>query len=649
MANSPFKAGRQIGPWTLDHFLGKGGNGQVWRCRQHNGRTVAVKFCTSAAKDKRYLRFCDEITAHELIGDHQGVLPIYEHHLPDKSGINGPAWFSMPEATPIRDALGGEYDLTMVVQAVAEIAETLVWLAERGIYHRDIKPGNLFQYKGHWVLGDFGLAYFSDKQAHTSTGEQLGPRNYLPFELIADAKNADPAPADVFMLAKTLYVLATRQQWPPQGQQHVGIRNETIETWIVHPRVRLLDYLSERSTATNPKERPPMKEFASELKDWLTPVAPSPRIGDLGQIVRELRASTSAAAREVEARNERWRLLNQVLHKFDTLVTPTMIGLRQQGLRLSSTLNAATPNDRNRNQEVANQVYMPQGLDVRMLGMGRRQLEFGAHFHYDMAVGQIATNYLNRSPIAAYSSDDGHVNLLASHLLLAQGTKEHYWCGHVVFPLGSAREEHAVADLVGRFTQSLLPALSRLSELAQAGPGLLSQEPELANRDNLATRIMSAQQRMKHVQGEIRSMNERLVKALAPFVAFLHERVDYVEGVQFTNSLATAIADAVRQDDAISVWSMGAHMRQLNIIDANQYISLISGFGIDVFDDNVVRLVTGHVVTAPSSGSDVIWSDGVLLPNDQEKIDIFLETSTKQLIRTFDTAFDKYTGLVSKL
>ena len=89
--------------------------------------------------------------------------------------------------------------------SVAEIANTLADLHERlQLHHRDIKPSNLYLLDGRPAISDFGLADLPAADELTMTGRPLGPRFFLADEMIVDSKGADPAPADVFSLAKTL-------------------------------------------------------------------------------------------------------------------------------------------------------------------------------------------------------------------------------------------------------------------------------------------------------------------------------------------------------------------------------------------------------------------------------------------------------------
>ena len=74
--------------------------------------------------------------------------------------------------------------------AVAAIAGTLARLqSDFGIAHRDIKPGNLYELDGAWLIGDFGLVAVPDAKGLTVDGRQVGPAHYTAYEMIL-------APAD---------------------------------------------------------------------------------------------------------------------------------------------------------------------------------------------------------------------------------------------------------------------------------------------------------------------------------------------------------------------------------------------------------------------------------------------------------------------
>jgi serine/threonine protein kinase len=95
-------------------------------------------------------------------------------------------------ATPIREALGSDPQPGVVVAALGEIAATLASLAAGGVAHRDIKPDNLFELDGRWVIGDFGLVTYPDEDPRTQHGRKLGPIDYMAPEMRQDADRADP-------------------------------------------------------------------------------------------------------------------------------------------------------------------------------------------------------------------------------------------------------------------------------------------------------------------------------------------------------------------------------------------------------------------------------------------------------------------------
>jgi serine/threonine protein kinase len=140
------------------------------------------------------------------------------------------------QAIRLSDALGPHPALEDVVQAAVAVAETLASLATRGVFHRDIKPENLFRLDGGSVIGDWGLADFPNKEDVTVTYQKLGPLYYIAPEMLLDAKSASPGPADVFSLAKTLWVLASGASHPPPGALHPEVTSHRLTSRIAHPR-----------------------------------------------------------------------------------------------------------------------------------------------------------------------------------------------------------------------------------------------------------------------------------------------------------------------------------------------------------------------------------------------------------------------------
>ena len=97
------------------------------------------------------------------------------------------------------------------LQHMIHIGESLKQLHSLGYAHRDIKPNNLLYYQGHMYLADFGLVWNAkDTEDHiTEVNDHLGPIVIRPpeLQLIEDIESVDYRKSDVYLFAKTLWML----------------------------------------------------------------------------------------------------------------------------------------------------------------------------------------------------------------------------------------------------------------------------------------------------------------------------------------------------------------------------------------------------------------------------------------------------------
>ena len=302
------EATQKIGPWTLGKPLGTGGNGRVFRVRSDAGTTGAMKRMIHAPSAKSLRRLTDEVEAMRKCVGIPGVIPILDAHVPAKVGDSEP-WIVMAEAEKLQAALGPNQPLRAVVTVVRDIATTLRDMHARGVSHRDIKPDNLFRCDGRWTVGDFGLADFEGKVAETAKGERIGPLLYIAPEMLNDPITSDGAKADVFSLAKVLWVLAAGQKYPLPGAYEPNVDAFRIGSYLIEERTDSLDRLIVASTSFDPVQRPTMAQIADELDAWLTPppAAPTAISVDFGRYAAKLavqKARNEAAERREVAANE---------------------------------------------------------------------------------------------------------------------------------------------------------------------------------------------------------------------------------------------------------------------------------------------------------------------------------------------------------
>jgi serine/threonine protein kinase len=341
----------------------------------------------------------------------------------------------MPIAVPISKALGPNPTLESVVAAIADVADTLARLATQSISHRDIKPGNLYSYDGSWAVGDFGLVDFPDKAQLTTDSRQLGPLYFHAPEMLEDPINAAGGPADVYSLTKTLFVLASGQKYPPPGQQHIDSSGETIGTWVRHPKVMLLDRLSERATIRNPSKRPTMDEMSQELRAWLTPPNATGTLDDLSELGANIRSLLEPRQRRVEVENSQIDLAQHFAIELAGRLKPIGVqiatilpsdGVVRQDHKIQQTL------------PYAHGIGMPKpifktGYCINCKSPGKYPVEMWTGFGLDLL-------------------DDGTVQLSAAHVIQGPFGRRLDLAGDTrfkkVIPLGSAQAEHASQELI---------------------------------------------------------------------------------------------------------------------------------------------------------------------------------------------------------
>ena len=321
--------GQTVGPWTLDEQLGHGGNGTVWQATGPDAETaIALKVLNvTKIEHESYKRFVREVT---FLRQHQGtpgLLPLLDSHLPDQPSKADRPWLAMPIATPIAQSLAGR-PLADVVTAVAAVADTLARLqADFDIAHRDIEPGNLYELNGDWLIGDFGLIALPDAETLTKDGRQVGPAHYTAYEMVLSPTTAQPHPADVYSLGKTLWVLATGQAWPPEGHQPVGTRGFEIGDFRPHPQSGTMDQEVDLMTRLHPEERPSKAQVAQDLAAWQT-LGADAVVLDVSDARARLRQKLQSEIAEQDMVEQYKELAYAVVRRLQELTVPLNAALK---------------------------------------------------------------------------------------------------------------------------------------------------------------------------------------------------------------------------------------------------------------------------------------------------------------------------------
>ena len=162
-------SGTRLGPYEIVSPLGAGGMGEVYRARDARlGRDVAIKSLPEAFADdpERLARFEREAKllaslSHPNIA---GILGLEE--------VSGARYLvlELVDGETLADRIArGPLSLSDTVDMARQVAAALEAAHERGVVHRDLKPGNImFTSAGDAKVLDFGLAMSSGATASGS-------------------------------------------------------------------------------------------------------------------------------------------------------------------------------------------------------------------------------------------------------------------------------------------------------------------------------------------------------------------------------------------------------------------------------------------------------------------------------------------------
>jgi serine/threonine protein kinase len=223
--------GKQILHYNITEELGRGGMGVVYKAEDTKlERTVALKFLPpeltrdAEAKD----RFFHEARAASSL-DHPNICTIYEIN-----EVDGHCFIAMAyvEGRTLKERMReGPSGITEAGDIARQIAEGLGEAHDKGIVHRDIKPGNIMiTGKDQVKIMDFGLAKSAGSAKLTKTGTTVGTVHYMSPE---QARGTDvDHRTDIWSLGVMLYeMLAGKLPFKGDYEQAVifSIINDEVE------------------------------------------------------------------------------------------------------------------------------------------------------------------------------------------------------------------------------------------------------------------------------------------------------------------------------------------------------------------------------------------------------------------------------------
>lgn len=271
-------------PWRFEGYevtrvLATGGMGTVYEAEDLElGRKVALKMIRGSAFSlpEEKVRFRAEAEAAAAL-DHPHIVPIY-----DIGEVAGQPYFTMKliEGGTLAERLkDGPLEAREAVALMTKVAHAVHHAHQRGVLHRDLKPGNiLLDAAGEPYLTDFGLAKLMDREAHlTLTKAQVGTPQYMSPEQAAGRTREISTESDVWSLGAVFYEMLSGRM-PFTGGSSIEILRliQEAEPLPLHSRFSGV-FITDRDLATivarclekDPAKRLPSAEFlAQELERW---------------------------------------------------------------------------------------------------------------------------------------------------------------------------------------------------------------------------------------------------------------------------------------------------------------------------------------------------------------------------------------------
>ena len=174
----------RIGKYEVLEAIGRGGFATVYRARDPlMKRVVAIKICTDRDDDQRR-RFMREA---EIAGslDHPNIVRGFDCGF-DEAGVYLVEEYLDGEdlSHKIRSRSPMSYRRRLAI--LIDVAQAIAYAHSKGVYHRDLKPGNIRVLdSGQVKLMDFGIAKMSTSQTPlTKAGTLLGTAGYVAPEQV---------------------------------------------------------------------------------------------------------------------------------------------------------------------------------------------------------------------------------------------------------------------------------------------------------------------------------------------------------------------------------------------------------------------------------------------------------------------------------
>jgi serine/threonine protein kinase len=258
--------------WETIKSLSEGGQAHTFLVRDLSNPDIKEHFVLKRLKNiNRINRFQQEIEAIENI-THANVLKLVDASLNDDEA------FLVSEyciGGSLDDAHDEIFSMSqdLKIGFFFQICEGVLAAHQKNIFHRDIKPGNIFLRSsyGPAVVGDFGLCHIEGGNRLTLTEEGVGSRLFIAPELEDGRADRITGKSDVYALGKILYWLLSngeifsrekhRENKYDLTQKSSGLYIPPSDVYMEH-----VNWILDMMIQTNPEDRRELSDIIGLLR-----------------------------------------------------------------------------------------------------------------------------------------------------------------------------------------------------------------------------------------------------------------------------------------------------------------------------------------------------------------------------------------------
>ncbi|MFO7914557.1 MAG: serine/threonine-protein kinase [Candidatus Krumholzibacteriales bacterium] len=290
---------KQIGDYKILKQIGAGGMARVYLGVHKDvpNLKVVLKVLSDPRQAERFKQEADKLA---LLDRHPHICKI-KHFF--NHGEELVIVMEYIEGESLKEMLDekGKLPIPEALNIVCDIISALEPAHQQGIYHRDIKPGNImFKESGQVKIIDFGIAKAKTDPSLTMVGTSAGTPDYMAPEQFAASEDIDYSKSDIYAVGTMLFQMLTGEL-PFKGANEFVLRDAKLLENPPKPSSlnseisRELDQAILKSIQSDPEKR-----FGSvtELKEKLQEICRSYKTAETIASIKEPERREPAGVRE---------------------------------------------------------------------------------------------------------------------------------------------------------------------------------------------------------------------------------------------------------------------------------------------------------------------------------------------------------------